>query len=157
MLLVWLHLLALAVFLGALSCLWIMVLSPLSTIESATDRLTFFIRCLKVYNPLQIGALGVLLMTGAFRLTSLKAGYGVQFSAALGGTLALKLGLAFIVIIVSTYQCMGIAHRFVRRAEQPDADPLPDMGPIVRKLKFSTVLILVFALWTVLVGMEIPG
>ena len=120
MFLVWLHLLALVVFLGSLVCLWVLVLSPLPTIDSQKDRLAFLTRSLKIYNPLQIGALGVLLMTGAFRLTALKASYGAHFADLFGATLAFKLALAFLVIIFSTYQCMGIGLRFVRAAEQPE-------------------------------------
>ena len=155
MLISWLHLLALAVFLGAVLGLWILVLSPLSTISSYNDRLVFLIKSLKVYNPLQIGALGVLLMTGAFQITELKQSYGAGFANALAAILGLKLALAFVVIITSTYQSMGLAHRFVRQTEQPEPIPEQKFNSTIRRLRVSSIIILVLTLVTILVGIRI--
>ena len=69
----WLHLIALAVYVGAVVCLWAMLLPATSSLENHKDRVSFLARSLKLYSPIQIGALGVLLFTGAFQLTDLKA------------------------------------------------------------------------------------
>ena len=148
----WLHLLALTVYFGAILGLWVLVLSPLATISSHNDRLAFLIKSLKIYNPLQIGALGVLIMTGAFQLTDLKQSYGPEFTKAMGATLALKLSLAFVVIITSTYQSMGLAHRFVRQAEQPETISDEKLTSTIRRLKVSTIMIFLLALATILVA-----
>ena len=154
---IWLHLLALTVYVGALMGLWILVLSPLSSINHHDNQIAFLTGTLKVYNPLQIGALGVLILTGAFQLTDLKEIYGVHFARALGSTLVLKLSLAFVVIILSTYQSMGLAHRFVRRAEQPEPISDSDLNSTVQRLRGSTIIILILTLFTVLVGIRIQG
>ncbi len=154
---VWLHLLALSVFLGALIGLWILVLSPLSAINHHEDQVAFLTGSLKVYNPLQIGALGLMILTGAFKITELKEIYGVQFARELGATLGLKLALAFVIILLSTYQSMGLAHRFVKRAEQPEPITNQDLGSTVQRLRGSMIIILILTLLTVLVGIRIQG
>ena len=59
----WLHLLALAVYLGSLGGLWILILTPLPMIHNQNEQIEFLARSLKVYNPLLIGALGFLVLS----------------------------------------------------------------------------------------------
>jgi uncharacterized membrane protein/ABC-type nitrate/sulfonate/bicarbonate transport system substrate-binding protein len=117
----WLHLLALIVYLGAVVGLWAILLPSAAAIETHEDRAGFLARGLKYYNPLQVGALGILIFTGAFQLTELKAMYRELFVKQVGYQLAVKLTFAFLLVIFSVYQSMGIGHRFVRRHEGGDA------------------------------------
>ena len=94
--------------------------------------MAFLIRRIKIYNPVQIGALGVLLITGAFQLTDLKDTYRILFTREFGESLSLKLLLAFVIIILSTYQSMGVAHRFVRRTEAPEPVSPQDFRSVTR-------------------------
>jgi len=103
----WLHHLALAVYLGSLGGLWVLILSSLPMIRNQNEQIEFLARSLKVYNPLLIGALGFLVLTGAFQVTDLKESYRELFTRELGATLSLKLILSFVIIILSTYQTMG--------------------------------------------------
>src|SRR3990167_3550252 len=103
MLLSWLHLISLAVYLGSLVGLWVMVLPVLSAIQNYEERIKMVARSLKLYNPVQSASLGVLILSGAFQLTDLKAAYRELFLRELGLTLAVKLLLSFFLIVFSTY------------------------------------------------------
>ncbi len=116
----WLHLIALAVYLGGVVGLGTMLLPVNSTLENHKAKVQFLARALKLYNPIQIGALGVLLFTGAFQLTDLKAAYRELFVKQLGYNLGIKLFVVFFLVLFSVYQSMGIAHRFVKRQEGGD-------------------------------------
>jgi hypothetical protein len=148
----WVHLLALSVYLGSLVGLWSLILSPLPTIQNHKDQAEFLARSLKVYNPLQIGALGLLVLTGAAQITDLKAVYRELFASELGATLVLKLSLSFVVILLSTYQSMGVAHRFVKRCEGEDPVAYQEVQSLTRRLRYSTLIILLLTFITVLVG-----
>lgn len=151
----WLHLIALAVFLGAVLGLWIMLLPAASTLRNDRDKVEFLTRGLKLYSPVQIGALGVLLFTGAFQLTDLKAAYRELFIKQMGFNLGIKLCLAFILVLCSVYQSMGIAHRFVKQHESGNAVTTQELSSIVKKLKSANGLILILALLTLWFGLRL--
>ena len=151
----WLHLISLAVYLGAVIGLWMMLLPATWTLDNNKDKVRFLARALKLYNPIQIGALGILLFTGAFQLTDLKAAYRELFVKQLGYNLGIKLCFAFFLVLFSVYQSMGIAHRFVKRHEVVDTITSLVFGSIIRNLKSSYGLILIFALITLWFGLRL--
>ena len=151
----WLHLIALAVYVGAVVCLWAMLLPATSSLENHKDKVSFLARSLKLYSPIQIGALGVLLFTGAFQLTDLKAAYRELFVKQLGYNLGIKLSVAFFLVLFSVYQSMGIAHRFVKRAEAGDMITSQEFDSIVVKLRSSNGLLLILALITLWFGLRL--
>jgi len=153
----WLHHLALAVYLGSLGGLWILILSSLPMIRNQNEQIEFLARSLKVYNPLLIGALGFLLLTGAFQVTDLKASYRELFTRELGATLSLKLILSFVIIILSTYQTMGVALRFIRRWESKDSIQFKEFQSIAHRLRGSTIILVFLTLITAVVGIRILG
>ena len=157
MLLSWLHLTALVVYLGSLVGLWLILLTRLPRINDHKGQVKFLVRSLKLYNPLQIGALGLLVLSGAFQLTDLKAAYRESFVTELGATLGWKLALSFVVIIFSTYQSMGVGHRFVKRCEAGEPPSPGEVKSVVRRLKISTFCIVSLALVTVWFGMKMVG
>jgi hypothetical protein len=124
-------------------------------LDNNKDKVRFLARALKLYNPIQIGALGILLFTGAFQLTDLKAAYRELFVKQLGYNLGIKLCFAFFLVLFSVYQSMGIAHRFVKRHEAGDTITSQEFGSIIRKLKSSNGLILIFALITLWFGLRL--
>ena len=76
----WLHLIALIVYLGAVVGFWLMLLPSVGVFSKrTTSKCVFSLRGLKFYNPLQVGSLGIILFTGAFQLTELKAAYRETF------------------------------------------------------------------------------
>ena len=151
----WLHLIALAVYVGAVVCSWAMLLPVTSNLENHKDKVLFFARSLKLYNPILIGALGVLLFTGAFQLTDLKAEYRELFVKQLGYNLGIKLFVAFFLILFSVYQSMGIAHRFVKRYEAGETITSQEFDLIMRKFKNSNGIILILAILTLWFGLRL--
>src|SRR5215510_5111362 len=151
----WLHLIALAVYVGAFVCLWAMLLPVTSNLENHKDKIPFLAHGLKLYNPIQIGALGVLLFTGAFQLTDLKAEYRELFVKQLAYNLGIKLFVAFFLVLLSVYQSMGIAHRFVKRYEAGDTITSQEFDLIIRKLKNSNGIILILAIITLWFGLRL--
>ncbi len=110
----WLHLLGLAVYFGS-GITMVAIFFPLaSQILLPQEQHRFLAQGLRIYNPLSMGALGVVLMTGAFNLTSYKAILGPHFFSRVGLVLGLKLLLVFLVINVSAFVSVGLGHRLVR-------------------------------------------
>ena len=148
---------SLAAYLGSVIGLWLVLLPSLSAIKSHEGQLKLLARSLKLYNPLQTGTLGLLVLSGAFQLTELKATYRELFMKQLGVTLVLKLALSFVLIVLSTYQSMAVAHRFVRRYEGREPLSPQDLQSVARRLRISTHAILLLALMTALVGVWMRG
>ena len=151
----WLHLLALTAYMGAIAGLAFVVLPSLSAIETHEARLKLLGRSLKFYNPIQSGALGMLVLSGAFQVTDLKSAYRGSFAKEFGAMLALKLALAFFLILFSTYQSMGVALRFVRRYEGGDAIAPEELEAVTKRLRGSTVFLLLLSAATAWTGMQL--
>jgi uncharacterized membrane protein len=149
----WLHVIALTVYLGAIVALRAMLLPAASALDDQSTRAQFLVRGFKLYNPIQIGALGILLFTGAFQLTDLKAAYRELFVQELGYTLAIKLCVTFLLVIFSVYQCMGVAHRLVKRYEAGESVTSVEIDSTIRKLKSLNWLILILILVTMWLGL----
>jgi uncharacterized membrane protein len=155
MLFSWLHLISLTVYLGAVVGLWLMLLPAASILEKHEEKARFLARGLKFYNPLQVGALGIILFSGAFQLTELKAAYREMFVKQIGYHLGIKLVFAFFLVILSVYQALGVGHRFVRRHEGGDPVTPEELGSIVRRLKSANWGILLFAAITLWLGIRL--
>ena len=151
----WLHLIALAVYLGSIVSLWIMLLPTTAKLDEKKIQHEFLACSLRLYNPVQTGALGVLLFTGAFQLTDLKAAYRELFVKQLGYNLAVKLSVAFFLVLFSVYQTMGVAHRFVKRHEAGDSFTPQELVSLIRKLKNLNAVILMLALITLWFGLRL--
>jgi uncharacterized membrane protein len=153
----WLHLLGLTVYLGALIGLRFVLFPVLSGVQDHETRVALLSRTLKLYNPVQIGALGILVLTGAFQLTELKAVYRDLFLQQIGWSLAVKLGLSFFLIMISTYQAMGVGHRFVKRCELGDPVSPDDLQSVIRRLKGPVSPLLILAGLTAFLGLGMRG
>lgn len=157
MLISWLHLISLAVYVGSLVGLWLMVLPAVSAVKNHEAQVSLLARSLKLYNPLQNGSLGVLVLSGAFQLTDLKAAYRELFLKELGVTLGVKLILSFVLIVFSTYQSMAVAHRFVRRYEGGESFPHQELFSVTKRLRVSTLFMLLLAIVTLWAGVRLRG
>lgn len=154
MLFSWLHLIALIVYLGAVVGFWLMLLPSVAAMEKHQDKTYLLARGLKFYNPLQIGALGVILFTGAFQLTELKAAYREMFVKQFAYNLGVKLAFAFLLVILSVYQALGIGHRFVRRYEGGETFTAVQLSSIIHRLKSANWGILILAGVTIWLGIR---
>jgi uncharacterized membrane protein len=108
------HVLAISIYLGATVFLAILIEIAARGATDASSRRERWAALFRVYNPLTIGALGVVVMTGAWSLTPYKQALGAGYFAEIGSRLAGKLALAFVLIIVATWISFGICHRLVR-------------------------------------------
>ena len=148
------HIISLTLHIGLVVALWLILLPALKRESLRKNRTELLVRVLRVYNPVQIGLLGILTLTGASMITDLKALHGTAYTQEFGAALAVKLLLAFFVIMLGTWQCMGIAHRFVRLSESPEGVTAEGTDAVLRKLDRSSVVMLVFLAATVWAGLS---
>ena len=151
----WLHLIALVVYLGAVIGFWLMLLPAVAVLEKHDEKVRFFVRGLKFYNPLQVGSLGIILFTGAFQLTELKAAYRENFFKYLEYNLFIKLIFAFLLVMLSVYQALGIGHRFVRRTEGGDEVNPEQLRSVIKRMTSANWCILLFAAITLWLGLRL--
>lgn len=151
----WLHLIALIVYIGAVVGLWLILLPSVAILETDHDKAQLLARGLKFYNPLQVGALGIILFTGAFQLTELKAAYREFFIQQFGYILLVKLVFVFLLVIVSVYQALGVGHRFVRRHEGGDTVSGAELRSIVSRIKSAAWCILLLSAITLWLGIRL--
>jgi uncharacterized membrane protein len=113
----WLHVLAMAAYFGAQFAVIYMMLPAAAAAPDEASRRRALIAGFRFYNPFTIGVLGIVVITGAMRLTDLKASMKFDYFARIGEPLALKLGLAFLLIFLQTYITFGLAFRIGRQEE----------------------------------------
>jgi hypothetical protein len=151
-----LHLLALSVYLGSTVALVLVLLPAASAIEDPALRRRVLARGLKPYNLLSVGALGVLIMTGASSLTDWKRTLGPAYGQLLWPLVG-KLSLTFVLTMVGTWLSFGIAHRLVR-AELGALPVEPEReASMVKRLTAGGWLAIVLAVWTTWIGLSLTA
>lgn len=105
--------------------LLLVVLPMAGRIKDPAAQRTMLTKWLSPYNLLSVGALLVLLISGASTITDLKAAMGPRFIGLIWW-LALKLSLSFLLIFMATWMSFGMAHRLVR-AERGQLDVEPEL------------------------------
>jgi hypothetical protein len=101
---------------------------------------------------LSVGALGVLVISGASGLTDLKATMGPEFGRLLWRLVG-KLSLTFLLINVATYFSFGLAHRLVRAELGQLPLEAEKQAGMVRRMRAAAWMGVGLAAWTVWVGM----
>ena len=66
----------------------------------------------------------------------------------------MKLSFAFLLVIFSVYQALGIGHRFVRRYEGGDTVTAEQLTSIIRRLTSANWCILLLAAITLWLGLR---
>lgn len=138
----WLHILGLAAYAGSTLALLAVIL-PASAAQRPEARHSFLAQSLRFYDPLAIGTLGVIVMTGAFNLTRYKDAMRDTFFMEVGWLLAWKLAFSFMVIMVGTYIAFGLGHRIVRAEMAGDPFDATQLASMSRRLAYAGVLNLV--------------
>ena len=147
----WIHLLALATYFGTTLGLALQLLPAAEMITDPALQRRVLARGLRPYNVLSVGALGVLVISGASSLTEWKALLGHEFARLLWRLVG-KLSLTFALILVATYVSFGLAHRLVRaELGQLPVDAAAQAG-MIRRMRGGAWLGLALAAWTAWVG-----
>src|SRR5262245_50888815 len=108
------HLGAIGVYLGSTVLLAFLIEAVGRGASDAFARRERWAELFPVYDPVAIAALGVVVMTGAWAITPYKEALGKGYFEEIGGALANKLGLAFLLVMCGTWVCFGMCHRIVR-------------------------------------------
>lgn len=111
------HLLATGLYLGTTAGLALFTVPQARRTSEAAARRATLARTLRIYDPLAIALLGVMVMTGAWSITGYKQTLGTSYFTDFGAHLVWKLGLAFLVVMAGTYIAFGLGHRLVRQEE----------------------------------------
>lgn len=146
----WLHVLGLATYGGATLAVAILLLPAAAAIDDVALRRKSLARAFRIYDPLAIAALGVVVMTGAFNLTRYKEVLRADLFARLGWLLVWKLGAAFAVVMVGTYIAFGLCHRVVRAEALEDPVDAAQLTSMLQRLSFAcwlSLALLAIATW----------
>jgi len=154
-LLVFIHVLALAAFFGAQFAMLYMLLPAAERAPDEAGRRAFLIDGFRFYNPFTLAMLGVLVITGAMRLTDLKAAMAANYFVRIGNLLALKLTLVFLLIFIQTYVTFGLAFRIGRQEEvaaHGDGPPFSvekvnSMLARIRAMTWVTIILTAAIVW----------
>jgi uncharacterized membrane protein len=138
-----LHLLAFATYAGATMAVLLISLPMARKEEDVERRRQLIVATMRIYDPLTIAALGVLVMTGAFNLTAYKAALQGLFFDRLGALLAWKLLFSFLLIILAAYIAFGIGHRVVRRSDAGDPGDAAWLDSMIARLRGSAIMAVV--------------
>ena len=149
-----LHVLALATYLGSTLALVLVLLPAAAAIDDAAMQRRVLARGLRPYNVLSVGALGVLILTGASSLTEWKRTLGPAYGNLLWPLFG-KLTLTFTLTMVGTWLSFGLAHRLVR-AELGGLPVEPEQQrSMLKRLAGGAWLAIVLAVWTTWVGLSL--
>ncbi len=150
----WIHLLAMGSYLGATLAVAVVFLPAAAAVEDPGLQRRVLARGLRPYNVLSVGALGVLVISGASGLTDLKALLGADFGRLLWPLVG-KLSLTFVLINVATYLSFGLAHRLVRaELGQLPVEPEKQAG-MIRRMRSAAWLGVALAAWTTWIGIRL--
>ena len=141
---------ALAVYLASTVAL-LMRLPWIGRIGDPAEQRRVLVGWLRPYNVLSVGAIGVLIISGASALTDLKALYGPAY-VRLIWPLAGKLALTFLLTMVATYVSFGLAHRIVRAEQGRLPVDAAQLRSMLARLRGAAMVALAVALWTSWVG-----
>lgn len=146
------HVAALAVYGGSTVALVTMLLPTAAASASPAEERRLLARGLTAYNVVSVGALGVLIMSGATALTGLKATFGAEYALLLW-PLVRKLLLTFALTMVGTYLSFGLAHRLVRGERLADPVDPARQASMLRRLRGGAWLALALTVATTWAGL----
>lgn len=151
----WLHLCAMAAYVGAQFAVIYMLIPAAETAPDEAARRKSLIAGFKFYNPFTIAVLGIIVITGAMRLTDLKASMKFDYFTLIGRPLEIKLGLAFLLIFIQTYITFGLAFRIGRQEEvaahgDGEAFTVEQVNSMLRRIKamaWFTIVLAAAVIW----------
>ena len=149
------HVLALAVYLGATVALATVFLPAMDAIDDPALQRRACARGLRPYNVLSFGALLVVLATGWTAITDLKATFGAAFGNLIW-LLAGKLGLTFLLIVLpASYLSFGLAHRLVRAEVGGLPVEAEKQRGMLRRMRGAAWLAVALTIWITWMGLRL--
>jgi uncharacterized membrane protein len=138
-LLAFFHTMAIAVYLGGTVFLGAVLIPVLRWRGLDATGLRIMAAVIRVFHPVSLASLGLLVLTGAVALTPLKETLGPGYVSRLFGVLAVKLLLVFVLILSSSYQFFVLGPRLVRalpaEGEKPGGETSAEAVQLVRRLQ----------------------
>jgi uncharacterized membrane protein len=161
-LLAWVHVLAMASYFGLQLGLIYMLLPAAEKAPDERSRRAALIAGFRFYNPFSIATLGAMVITGAIRLTDLKAAMKLGYFSRIGGPLSLKLLLAFLLIFIQTWLTFGLTFRIGRQEEvaaHGDGEPftIEQVDSILRRARAMTWVTIILAAAIVYVSLRMAS
>lgn len=150
----WFHLAATGMFVGATAGLALVTVPQARRTADPGAKRKLLVRTLRVYDPLAIALLGVMVMTGAWSITGYKQTLGTTYFADFGAHLAWKLGLAFLVVMAGTYITFGLGHRLVRQEEWDEEIDPARLAGMTTRLAGGAWLTVALTVATVVVALQ---
>jgi hypothetical protein len=155
--LAWTHIIATGLYLGATAGIALFAVPRARRLADVTAQRAALARVLRVYDPLAIALLGIMVMTGAWSITGYKAALGEQYFATFGASLVWKLSLAFLVVMSGTYVCFGLGHRLVRQDEWGEPIDEPRFRGMLGRLSGAAWMTVALTVATVFVAARRGG
>lgn len=149
-----LHLLATGLYLGTTAGLALFTIPQARHTADESARRALLVRTLRLYDPLAIALLGIMVMTGAWSVTDYKQTLGTSYFADFGTHLVWKLGLAFLVVMGGTYIAFGLGHRLVREAEWGEAVDETKLRGMTSRLSGAAWFCVTLTIATMVVAMR---
>jgi uncharacterized membrane protein len=150
----WFHLVATGIYLGATTGLALFTVPQARRTEDPSTRRSVLTRTLRIYDPLAIALLGVMVMTGAWSITGYKQSLGTSYFSDFGAHLVWKLGLAFLVVMSGTYIAFGLGHRLVRQEEWGDEVDPDVLSSMMSRLGGAAWLTVALTVATIAVALQ---
>lgn len=151
--LLFLHLAATGFFAGATAGLALFAVPRARRQREGRRELASLARVFRLYDPLAVGLLGVMVMTGAWSVTSVKQNLGSAYFASFGTHLAWKLSLAFLVVMSGTYLCLGLGHRLVRQHDGGEEIDERRLAGTLRRLRATAWVTVALTAGTILAAL----
>ncbi len=120
----YLHLLSALIYLGGMVFIGGFLVPSARRLGEAGRTLEAIGQVLKIVHPILLGSLGLLIITGAAMLTSLKAALGSRYFSQLITTLGPKLFVVFILTLLSSYQFFRLGLPLSRSTGEEAQAPL---------------------------------
>jgi len=139
----WFHVGALLLYAAATAVVLVYAIPRARSESDPAARLARAARAMKVYDPLSLAVLGVMVMTGAFALTDYKDALRERFFQQMGIVLSWKLGFTFILIIVAAYLAFGLGNRLVGQTELAEPPSAEWVASMLTRIQITAVLALV--------------
>lgn len=158
MLLAFLHIVAVVVYLGGTVFLGAVLIPVLRRRGLESEGLHVLAGVIRIFHPVSLASLGVLVLTGAVALTPLKETLGPEYVPRLFGVLALKLLLVFILVLVGSYQYFALGPRLLKAlppdGETPGEDAFTKGIQLVRRLQRWNLVALALGAAIVYLGLQ---